>query len=136
MIKADDYTTNGDYFFVVVEGMCGNDTSKVVTLDLPPVVAIDIKTQPADVTVCDSASAEFDVVAETASGKALTYQWYFNGGKINDGADVTGATTSKLQLAKVNTNDAGIYTVTVDVVGGGSIAFRRQDLHRYSLLPK
>jgi hypothetical protein len=43
----------------------------------------------------------------------LTYQWFFNTGKLANGAHVSGATSATLTLSNVTTNNAGNYQVIV-----------------------
>lgn len=64
-----------------------------------------IETEPASVAVASGSSATFTVVA--ASGKAMTYQWYFNG------VPLFGSASATLTLASVTSANAGSYTVLV-----------------------
>ncbi len=68
-----------------------------------------ITSQPQSQTVAAGDSATFSV---TASGDALTYQWYFNGSAFS------GGTTSSLKITNVRTSDAGDYTVVVTNAAG------------------
>ncbi|MGH7989307.1 MAG: InlB B-repeat-containing protein [Limisphaerales bacterium] len=67
-------------------------------------------TQPASQTVNVGSSATFSVAA---SGTApMTYQWLFNGGNM------TGQTSSTLNLSQVQQSQAGKYSVIVSNVAG------------------
>ena len=92
----------GSYTLVVSNG-AGNVTSGVATLTVtgPPAIT----TQPVSQSVLAGANASFTV---TASGTApLSYQWRFNG------ANLSGATSTRLALAGVQPANAGSYTVVV-----------------------
>jgi purine nucleoside phosphorylase len=92
----------GSYYVVITNGT-GSATSAVATLtvDAPPSITAQSPSQA--VTLGQNAS--FSVVA---SGMApLSYQWSLNGTALS------GATSSALTLANVQTTDAGNYTVVV-----------------------
>jgi hypothetical protein len=83
-------------------------TSAVATLTVlvPPAIT----TPPQSLTVTQGQSASFSVVA---SGTApLSYQWSLNGMAL------PGATGSTLTLNRVQTTDAGSYTVVVTNIAG------------------
>ena len=69
-----------------------------------------ITTQPASQSVSAGSSVTFSVVA---TGTApLKYQWKFNS------ANISGATNTSYTIASAQTNNAGIYTVTITNVAG------------------
>ncbi|MBS1566947.1 MAG: PKD domain-containing protein [Bacteroidetes bacterium] len=84
-----------------------NSNDFPLTISYPP----SITAQPADVTICSSGNAGFQV---TASGTAITYQWQLstdNGGTWNN---IPGQTTNALQLTGVTTAfDKNQYRVVV-----------------------
>ena len=78
---------------------CQNTNSVTVSLNTAP----DIKTQPADQTVCIEESVSFGV---TASGADLTYQWRKGTLALTNGGNISGATSAKLTINHVNVSDA------------------------------
>ncbi len=90
-------------YSVEVTNLAGSETSQSATLtvDSPPTIA----SQPAGVTNHPGRAAYFAV---TANGTApLSYQWVFNG------TNLAGATNSTLTLFKIQTAQAGAYSVWV-----------------------
>lgn len=61
--------------------------------------------QPTTAVVCPGAEATYTVTAEGTP----TYQWYKDENPLADGGDISGATTSTLHVANVDTNDFGDY---------------------------
>ncbi len=91
---------------VVVNGECGSVTNSAsLTVNGNVVVA----SAPVSVTNCPGTTASFSV---TANGTGLSYQWY------KDGRALAEETASKLELEKLNADDAGLYTVVVSGVCG------------------
>ncbi|HAQ18889.1 MAG TPA: hypothetical protein DCR40_06590, partial [Prolixibacteraceae bacterium] len=78
---------------------CQNTNSVTVSLYTAP----DIKTQPADQTVCIDESVSFGV---TASGADLTYQWRKGTLALTNGGNISGATSAMLTINHVNVSDA------------------------------
>ena len=94
----------------------GPVTVAFTNLNLTPVVAPTITTQPASRLAGVGTGTTFTVVA---SGTApLTYQWKKNGGNLTDGGSIAGATTATLSLSTLTTGDGGSYTVAVTNAGG------------------
>ncbi|MEM7167130.1 MAG: LamG-like jellyroll fold domain-containing protein [Planctomycetota bacterium] len=91
----------GDYD-VVATNACGTATSTTATVTIGqlPVVTAD----PIAQTVCVGDPVLLSV---TATGDALTYQWF------QDGAAVAGATAATLDLGNVTAGAAGNYYATV-----------------------
>jgi hypothetical protein len=103
----------GDYWLVVTN-IAAAATSSVVhlTVALPPTIL----TQPSNWNVLTGANVSFFA---TASGTPpLSFQWEHDGADMKDGNGVSGAGTSNLNLANVQTNDAGNYTVIVSNLAG------------------
>ncbi|MFV8339638.1 PKD-like domain-containing protein [Flavobacterium sp. LB3P21] len=72
-----------------------------------------IGTQPSNVGICASSTAQFGVVA---SGDGLTYQWYkgtFPGIAVANTAFITGAQTNVLNFSQAFLPDDGVYYVVV-----------------------
>ncbi|HMJ92352.1 MAG TPA: polysaccharide lyase family 7 protein, partial [Candidatus Acidoferrum sp.] len=78
-------------------------------------VAPTIATQPANSVIDPGKTASFSVAA---SGTALTYRWLFNGSPLTEGGDISGATTSKLNIANVQSPRVGTYSVIVSNSAG------------------
>ena len=82
-----------------------------------------ISVQPASQTVAEGAAATFSV---SASGNAISYQWYLNGvaltnGAQTDGSVVAGASSSTLTLtATTGAESDGSYTVVVTNIAGSA----------------
>jgi uncharacterized repeat protein (TIGR02543 family) len=100
-------------YSVIVSNVAGTATSSaaVLTVVVPVTnTAPKISTQPASQTVNVGSNVTFSVAA---SGTApMTYQWLFNGGNL------TGQTSSTLNLSNVQQNQAGNYSVIVSNVAG------------------
>lgn len=76
-------------------------------LDLPPTII----SQPASRTNGVGSTATFTV---TATGtRPFSYQWLRNGMDLEDGGNVSGASTAMLTLANVQATDAGDFAVVV-----------------------
>lgn len=90
-------------YSVVVANSGGSVTSSpaILTVNQAPIIT----TQPQSQMVLAGGTANFFVIATGLP--AVTYQWRFAG------ADLSGQTTSALQLTSVTTNQAGNYTVVV-----------------------
>lgn len=74
--------------------------SDVVTVILPPgCTDAGITSQPANQNTCAGSDASFEV---TASGSQVQYQWQVSTDGGSNYSDVSGATTSTLQLSAVN----------------------------------
>ena len=103
-------TNNAGSYCVVVGGACGTPQTNCVTLTVN--TPVTVTTPPMNQTNCPGTTAVF---SETATGTALTYQWYFNGGLLS------GQTNSQLLLPNVNSGNAGSYCVVVGGAAGGPL---------------
>ncbi|MEQ2009067.1 MAG: immunoglobulin domain-containing protein [Limisphaerales bacterium] len=100
-------TSAGNYT-VMVTNVVGSVTSAVAVLTV--LVPPSITAQPVSQTVSVGQSVSFTV---TATGTApLNYQWR------KDGTNLNGATSATYNLAGVQTNQAGSYTVVVSNAAG------------------
>lgn len=113
-------TLNGALVRVVVEGLCGNDTSSDILLvvnALPEVV-----TSPADITLDPGQQATFQVVA---AGVGVKYQWQAgyqdSFANINDGGIYNGVKTDRLKVNGVSRVQDGFQFRCI-VKGSGSCA--------------
>ncbi|MDI1248030.1 MAG: immunoglobulin domain-containing protein [Lacunisphaera sp.] len=98
-------TSDTGSYHVVVSNSWGTATSIAVTVTVNRIPGPVITAQPANRTVEVGQAASFTVSA-TGTG-SLGYQWLFNGTALS------GATGATLQLLKVQTGDAGLYTASV-----------------------
>ena len=100
---------NGYSYSVLVTNLYGSTNSIAATLTvvLPPVIT----QQPQSQSVASYNSASFTVAA-TGTGP-LSYQWRKGGTNLVDGGNVTGSTTTNLNLASISLSDAGNYDVVV-----------------------
>lgn len=108
-LKDKHFSESNDYYFVVIEGLCGTVTSEPVHLILGQ-ASITFDKDPMDVKVCAASKAVFTANAVlNGSNDPINYQWYFNGGKLADDARITGTTTSTLTIMNVGYADEGSY---------------------------
>ncbi|MDO5609087.1 MAG: Ig-like domain-containing protein, partial [Capnocytophaga sp.] len=78
------------YYYVVVSGDCGTETSTVAEITVSETTAITA--QPAGASYCQNETAT--TLAVTASGENLIYQWYQNTTNSNSGGtQIVGETT-------------------------------------------
>ena len=94
-------TNAGDYC-VVVGGASGGPITNCAVLVVNENVIVTVP--PADLTLCENALAQFTV---SATGTALSYQWYFGGAALSN------ETANTLTLSNVSLSAAGVYTVVV-----------------------
>jgi hypothetical protein len=101
-------TQVGNYS-VLVANAAGSTNSVVaaLTVVLPPILT----QQPQGESVVSFNNASFTVAA--AGTGPLNYQWRKGGTNLVDGGNVSGSTTTNLNLASVSLNDAGNYDVVV-----------------------
>ena len=102
---------DGNFYGTTLEGG-DNGNGTVYKFSISP----EITTNPVSQTVLVGGNVTLQVAA-TGNG-TLTYQWYFNGGKLANGSHVSGATTATLTLTGVTTANAGSYKVIVANASG------------------
>lgn len=95
---ADD---SGNYF-CELDGSCGNEVSGTSSLTVLPVTRINHITPDTDVPFGDDLT-----LVVSSEGHDLTYQWYKNDDRINNGV------LSSVVLQNVNANDIGLYKASV-----------------------
>jgi autotransporter-associated beta strand protein len=103
---------DGGAYRVVITNIVNAVTSSVVTLTVldPAIIA-----QPASLTNSIGLTATFTVAAV---GNSLSYQWYDGSAILDNGNNISGATSNSLTLSNLTTNSAGGYTVVVTDSGG------------------
>jgi parallel beta-helix repeat protein len=96
----------GTDYQVAVDGFGGAEGDFILSWQLEPTAQTVpvITSQPASQAVLATSNVVFQVAA---TGDGLSYQWYFNGAKIE------GAATSALARTNVQKADVGAYTVWV-----------------------
>ncbi len=103
-------TTDAASYDVVVANSCGRATSAppaTLTMNVPPVITV----QPTNQTNCQGSTVSFGVAA---TGSApLGYQWRKNSTNLNNGGNISGATTTNLTITNITTTDAASYDVVV-----------------------
>lgn len=97
----------GDYTCYVTNA-CGNVTTNTVSLSITPATAIT--TQPISLNATEGDNVQFTV---SATGSNLTYQWKKDGNNVNNGGNVSGATTNTLTITSVATANQGDYSCEV-----------------------
>lgn len=107
------YSQNGDVYFCVASNSVGSVTnSAILTVIVPPAIS----GQPSDLTVTNTQSASFTVVATGVPDP--TYQWYRNNSPISPVANSTAASDT-LVLASTSPSDAGsTYYVQISNAAG------------------
>jgi hypothetical protein len=99
------------------------DTGKAVIADavkwvLAGASGPTITQQPSAQNVCAGSTATFTVAA-TGSG-TLTYQWQKNSVNMSNGGDISGATSTTLQIANCDSSDAANYRCVVTDSNGST----------------
>src|SRR6185437_4048320 len=77
---------------------------------------ITITSQPVSRTNTAGTTATFSVAA--SSSAPLSYQWRKNLGSLNNGGNVSGATTTNLTLTSVSPSDVASYSVVITNTSG------------------
>ncbi len=82
------------------------------SLALVPDGPVQIMQSPADQTAFYPYASNV-VFSVTATGQALSYQWFLNGTAIKDNSRVSGSTAPNLVISSLQPSDIGTYTVAV-----------------------
>ena len=109
LVVPDFQATNAGSYRVVITNSYGGTTSAVAAVT--GLAAPFITVPPAGQSVESGGNATFQVAA--AGTAPLVYQWRFNGGKLADSAQVSGATSAVLTLSKITPANAGSYQVII-----------------------
>lgn len=92
----------------IVSNATGSDTSTVATLTVNATTVIN--TQPVGLSAFAGDNVSLTVVA---AGTSISYQWKKDGSNVNNGGNITGATTATLQISSITTANFGTYTCLV-----------------------
>lgn len=94
----------------ILTGPCGQVFSEgaLLDIDLPPVLTT---LPPLSQTVCKNNAI---LLALTAEGSNLDYQWYHNGLPLSDNDTIAGATTASLVISPANELHQGTYFCTIE----------------------
>jgi hypothetical protein len=83
-------------------------------------IDLAITDQPDPVTVNAGQAATFSL---TVTGQGpITYKWSFNGSTLQDGPNISGATTANLQILSAGAANAGNYICTITNACGATIS--------------
>ncbi len=96
----------GSDYWVVVFGLCGNDTVRNFGLVK---AEFAITKQPDDISVCQNGDVTFGVETYSSIGENMTYQWYRNGTALRDNGDYFGTRTSTLVINGATSKHNGEY---------------------------
>lgn len=91
-------------YYVSLVGACGTVHSDSALLTISTVIAASVSVDPVPSAICNGDAFSFST---TASGTAVTYQWYLNNNIIN------GANTDSYSAASSTISDLGNYHVVV-----------------------
>jgi hypothetical protein len=117
-VNADDLE-DGNYYYVIVEGLCGSVTSHPYDISEAPEYYITFNNQPVPQDVCEGANTQFTIVAQASEDvESIEYQWYKDDMKVEDNARISGATTNQLLITNINYGDMGDYHLSATTVPG------------------
>lgn len=101
----------GTTYRIALDGRNGAGGIHTLTWNVSTSTVPYILAHPEGANIPIGGTAVFDVVA--GGSQPRTYQWWHNGVALNDGGRVSGATTSRLTIAKLQGSDSGSYHVVV-----------------------
>lgn len=110
--------TQGQNYTVRLGSAALTTGTGTLTLSMSTNTAPSINTQPTSTSACVGSSASFAVVA--SGNPAPTYQWRKNTVNLNNGGNISGATTPTLTINPVGAGDAATYDVVVTNIAGSA----------------
>ena len=103
-------TAGNTYYYAVVNGTCGKDTSNTATIVVNAATAITAQPAITGQTVCQNVAAT--ALSVTATGTGVTYQWYSNTTNSNSGGTaISGATAASYTPGTANAGTTYYYVV-------------------------
>lgn len=116
----NDDLNEGNYYYVVIEGLCGTVTSQPFNLYKAPEYVISFNNQPQPVDLCEGGQTVLTVVTQKSEDvDEIQYQWYKDDMMVNDGGAYTGANTNQLTISYITPAEMGEYHLTATTVPGG-----------------
>lgn len=107
-MRDKDFNMTSDYYFAIVTGQCGEDSTIKARIFGSP--DVEITSQPVDVESCEATEATFNVGAGLVNGATdLAYQWYFEGNALTNDAKFSGVNSNELIINNIVAEDAGNY---------------------------
>jgi chitodextrinase len=113
-LNAVQSTDEGYYSMNATDARHFSYSTNWAQLTVAPAAPPTIDSSPLGRTVTTGGSTTFTVTAHGVG--TLTYQWR------KDGGDISGATSSTLTLANVQSSDGGTYTAVVSSAGGPTVS--------------
>jgi len=117
----------GSFDVILNNGIGGDVISSSATLTVDAPIAPTITDHPTGGTITEGDNITLQVVAEGSPD--LEYQWYVQGNPLQDGGEISGATTAALTITEASAGDGGAsvgnngtYTVEVSNDGGSVIS--------------
>ncbi|MCC5807824.1 MAG: immunoglobulin domain-containing protein [Opitutales bacterium] len=102
----------------------GRTVNRLVLLN-GDVVKLAITVQPATLTIVDPGE-DITLRVDATGNTAISYQWFKDGEPLNDGADLSGATTNTLVIASAVAANSGSYTVVATNESGSETSITAQ----------
>jgi hypothetical protein len=103
------FSGSDDYYYCIVEGLCGKVTSNPVKL-LVKSGEFMFTVQPQSQDVCLGGELNLSASAYVVGGTdPVGYKWYFKGYPLSDDARITGSQTSYLKITNLTPADEGVY---------------------------
>ncbi len=113
-IRGVEASDIGNDYRVVVVGVCGTATSRVVSVFS---AGVFVEFSSTDVGVCEGATAAIDAnIYTNPGGSPYVIRWFFNGQQISDGAVYSGTNSNTLTIQNVTSVVAGTYTARASLV--------------------
>ncbi|MDP4275538.1 MAG: immunoglobulin domain-containing protein, partial [Bacteroidota bacterium] len=122
-------TSDAGNYTCTVTGTCSSATSNPAKLSVN--AATLINTQPVSQTICSGSNVSFSVAATGTT--PLTYQWQKDGANLSDGGNISGSSTSALQINNADNTNAGAYRCVVHSACGTDVTSNAANLTFYSL---
>ncbi len=108
--------TDAGFYRVRVQNSVGTITSDAASLIVAPVITA----QPLGATVTEGSTTTITAVIDAGTGapEATTYVWKRDGVVVTEGAGISGATSSSLQVTGFSAAHSGYYTLTASNSAG------------------